>query len=239
MFTDISKVKGLQGKIRKLEEEALWMKLAKGIAHEARNPLVSIRTFTQLFRDKYQDEEFRKDFYRIMSRDIGRLSELIDNLEKYAGPLSLHLESHDLNLIIDEVLMNFKDKLAYQNIAVDKNYLPNLPHSVVDRNQLAEAVLHILNNSIKAMPEGGTFTVSTKIKNEGSEEVVIEFSDTGEGIPPENMGKLFSPFLDTNFNGLELDLPITQKIIKAHNGRIEVDSVFGKGTSFKIFLPVN
>ncbi|MCK5616995.1 hypothetical protein KAR91_84820, partial [Candidatus Pacearchaeota archaeon] len=172
-------------------------------------------------------------------RDIGRLSELIDKLEKYAGPLSLHLQSCDLNSIIDEALVNFKDKLAYQNIAVDKNYLPNLPHSVVDRNQLTEAFLHILNNSIKAMPEGGTFTVSTGIKNEEQEEVVIEFSDTGEGISPKNMKKLFSPFLDTDFNGLELELPITQKIIKAHNGRIEVDSVLGKGTSFKIFLPVN
>jgi len=239
VFTDISKVKGLQKKIKKLEEEALWIKLAKGIAHEARNPLVSIRTFTQLFQDKYHDEEFRKDFYKIMNRDIGRLSELINKLEKYASPLSLHLQSYDLNSIIDEVLMNSKDKLAYQNIAVNKNYLPNLPNSVVDRNQMAEAFLHILNNSIKAMPEGGTFTVSTKVKNQGREEIVVEFSDTGEEISSKNMEKLFSPFLDTNFNGLELDLPITQKIIKAHNGRIEVDSVLEKGTSFKIFLPVN
>ena len=239
VFTDISKVKGLQKKIKKLEEEALWIKLAKGIAHEARNPLVSIRTFTQLFQDKYHDEEFRKDFYKIMNRDIGRLSELINKLEKYASPLSLHLQPYDLNSIIDEVLMNSKDKLAYQNIAVNKNYLPNLPNSVVDRNQMAEAFLHILNNSIKAMPEGGTLTVSTKIENQGREEIVVEFSDTGEEISSKNMEKLFSPFLDTNFNGLELDLPITQKIIKAHNGRIEVDSVLEKGTSFKIFLPVN
>ena len=239
VFTDLSKVKELEEKIRKLEEEDLWRKFAEGMAHEVRNPLVSIRTFAQLFQDRYQDEEFRKDFHQIMGRDVEKLSELIDKVEKYAEPLSLNLQSEDLNLIIDEVLVHFEHRLTHQNIAVKRNYSSNIPRIVVDRDQLAEVFSHIVDNSIQAMPEKKTLTISTKIGKEQPEEAVVEFSDTGTGIPPENVDKLFSPFFSGRPKGLGLGLPIAQKIIEAHDGRIEVDSTLGKGTSLKIFLPVS
>ncbi len=239
VFTNLSKVRAVDEKIRKLDEENLWRKFTEGIAHEIRNPLVSIRTFTQLFMDKYKDKEFRENFYRIMGGDVKKLNGLVDKLEKYAEPLLLNLQSDDLNSIADEVLVDFKDELVRQNIPVHRNYSSNVPRIVVDRDQLAEAFSHIIRNSIEAMPEGGTLTLSTKIKKEGAEEVVIEFSDTGRGIPLKNMEKLFSPFFSVRLKGLGLGLPIAQKIIETHEGRIEVDSTVGKGTSFKVFLPVS
>jgi PAS domain S-box-containing protein len=239
VFTNLTKVRAVDEEIRRLGEENLWRKFTEGIAHEIRNPLVSIRTFTQLFMDKYKDKEFRKDFYRIMGGDVKKLNGLIDKLEKYTEPLSLSLQSDDLNSIIDEVLVDFKDDLASQNIPAHKNYSSGIPRIIVDRDQLAEAFSHIIRNSIEAMLEGGTLTLSTRVEKEGAEEVVIEFSDTGRGIPLEDMGKLFSPFFSTRLKGLGLGLPIAQKIIEAHEGRIEVDSIPGKKTSFKIFLPVS
>ena len=239
VFTDLSTVKGLEEKIRKLEKEDLWRKFAEGMAHEVRNPLVSIRTFTQLFQDRYKDEEFRKGFHQIMGRDVEKLTELIDKVEKYAEPLSLNLQPEDLNFIIDEVLAQFEGAFTGQNIAVKRDYSSNISRMAVDRDQLAEAFSHIVDNGIQAMPEKGNLTVSTKIERKRPEEVVVEFSDSGIGISPENIEKLFSPFFSGRPKGLGLGLPIAQKIIEFHAGKIQVDSTPGKGTSVKIFLPLS
>lgn len=221
----------------KSEEEKLWRKLGEAITHGFRNPLVSIRTFTQLFLERSQDEEFRKDFYRIMGKDLDRLNALIDKLEKYTEPLSLNLQSEDLNSIMDEVLASFNDTLTPRNITVNRSFSPELPRRVVDRKELAEAFSHIINNSIEAMPRGGTIAISTEVKKEGGEGVIIEISDTGIGMSPEGMTDLFSPFFTTRYKGLGLGLPLTQKIIEAHQGTFEVDSILGKGTSCRVFLP--
>ena len=108
----------------------------------------------------------------------------------------------------------------------------------MDSEQLAEAFSQIVNNGIEAMPRGGTITIVTNINPEEDGELVIEFSDTGRGIPRENTEKLFSPFFSAPFKGLGLGLPIARKIIEVHGGRIKVDSTLGKGTSLKIFLPL-
>jgi len=237
VFSDLSEVRRLEEKIRKLEKEKMWREFAEGIAHKVRNPLVSIRTFTQLFLHKYQDKEFRKDFYRVMGRDVERLDKLIGKLEKYAEPLSLNLQTEKIHSVIDKVLANPK-KLVSQKITVNKKYSSNIPRIVMDREQLTEAFSQLVNNSIEAMPRGGTITVVTKINPEENGEVLIEFSDTGKGIPRENIKKLFSPFFSAPFKGLGLGLPLARKIIELHGGRIKVDSTPGKGTSLKIFLPL-
>jgi two-component system sensor histidine kinase HydH len=239
VFSDLSRVKGLEEKVRKLEEEALWRKLTEGIAHEVRNPLVSVRTFAQLFPDRYQDKEFRKDFYRIVNADISRLDELINKLERYAEPLSLELQTEDLNSIVDEVLSGFKIKLAEEKITVKKNYSPAIPRIVTDGDKLAEAFSYIVENGIQAMPGGGTLTISTKIEKNADREIAVKFSNTGRAIPRKDIGRLFSPLFGGHLKGLGLGLPIAQKIVEAHEGRIEVDSGLGKGTSFKVFLRVS
>ena len=237
VFSDLSDVKRLEEKIKKLEKEKIWRELAEGIAHKVRNPLVSIRTFTQLFLHKYQDKEFRKDFYRVMGRDVEQLDKLVGKLEKYAEPLSLNVQTENIHSVIDNVLANPK-KLVSQKITVNKKYSPNIPRIVMDSEQLTEAFSQIVNNSIEAMPRGGTISIVTKINPEEDGEVVIEFSDTGRGIPRENIKKLFSPFFSAPFKGLGLGLPIARKIIEVHRGRIKIDSTPGKGTSLKIFLPL-
>lgn len=239
VFTDLSKVKGLEEKVKKLEEEALWRKLTESIAHEVRNPLVSVRTFAQLFPDKYQDKEFRKDFYRIVNADISRLDELINKLERYAEPLSLDLQTGDLNSIVDEVLAGFKDNLAGEKITVKKNYSSGILGIVADGDKLAEAFSYIVENGIQAMPAGGTLAISTKIEKNADGEIVVKFSNTGRVIPKKDIERLFSPLFGGDLKGLGLGLPIAQKIVEAHEGRIEVDSGLGKGTSFKVFLRVS
>ena len=173
------------------------------------------------------------------SKDIDKLDRLVSRLEKYSEPLVLNLHPEDINSVIDEVLISFKNRFGDHNIKVTKDYSSKLPLKIMDRDQLVQAFSQIIDNCIEAMHGGGTLSVSTGVEKGKIEEIFVEFADTGKGISHENTEGLFSPFFCARSKGLGLGLPIAQKIVDGHEGRIEVDSTLKKGTSFRILLPVN
>ena len=113
----------------------------------------------------------------------------------------------------------------------------NLPPLMLDRQRMHEALWNLVNNGLQAMPEGGRLRVTAK-RHEGKE-VLIQIADTGEGIPPENLGKIFDYYFSTKEKGMGLGLPLAHKIIQEHGGMIEVKSVVGAGTTFLVHLPIS
>jgi signal transduction histidine kinase len=238
--------------------------MAAGMAHEIKNPLVSVRTFTQLIQQKWDDPEFREKFSSIIPQEIERINRIAESLLKFGKPMKPELTRLEVNSLLDEVLMLFESECKKNNIRVTKKFA-ELPEVTGDAGQLQQVFVNIVKNAIEAMHNiGGELTVKTdvgevyrlgRIQREGKrrgEEVVwgeeeemekpipvvfIELSDTGEGIPEENIMSLFDPFFTTKMTGTGMGLPITLRIVEEHKGSIKVRSQMGKGTTFIITLP--
>ncbi|MFA5876043.1 MAG: ATP-binding protein, partial [Candidatus Margulisiibacteriota bacterium] len=249
--------------------------MAAGMAHEIKNPLVSLRTFTQLLQQKWDDEEYRKKFVQIVPHEIERINKIAESLLKFGKPMKPELTKVDVNALLEDVLLLFESEAKKNNVRITTKFA-ELPLIVGDQGQLSQALVNIVLNAIQAMKKGGELTVKTdvgevihlgkmlgnkgKFRRDGNvgemtfgeEEsgaqsevlkptgvVFVEISDTGEGIPAENLKSLFDPFFTTKMTGTGMGLPITLRIIEEHKGSIKVRSQLDAGTTFLITLPQN
>jgi len=238
--------------------------MAAGMAHEIKNPLVSLRTFTQLLQQKWEDKEFREKFASIIPHEIERINRIAESLLKFGRPMKPEMSKVDVNALLDEVLLLFESECKKYNVRVTKKFA-ELPEITGDPGQISQAFVNIVKNAIEAMQEkGGELMAKTdvgeviklgKIQRQGKksgEEMVwgeeeelpkpipvvfIEVTDTGEGISEEHLKSLFDPFFTTKMTGTGMGLPITLRIIEEHKGSIKVRSQPGKGTTFIITLP--
>ncbi len=240
--------------------------MAAGMAHEIKNPLVSLRTFSQLIQQKWDDPEFRTKFAQIVPNEIERINKIAESLLKFGRPAKPELTKINVNSILDEIMMLFESECKKNNIHVTTK-LAELPEITGDAQQLSQAFVNILLNAIQAMEEtkGGELTIKTDVGEvvrigrpsrtgvetekgeivwEAEEEqpqpipvIFIEITDTGPGIDSEKIKSLFDPFYTTKMKGTGMGLPITLGIIELHKGSIKVKSRSGKGTTFIITLP--
>ncbi len=238
--------------------------MAAGMAHEIKNPLVSVRTFTQLLQQKWDDPDFRNKFSTIIPQEIERINRIAESLLKFGKPSKPEMAHVDVDALLEEVLMLFESECKKHNIRVTKK-LAELPGITGDAGQLQQAFVNIVKNAIESMQDkGGALIIKTDVgevvrlgratrqgtkKGEemvwGEEEelekpvpvVFIEISDSGEGIPEENLRSLFDPFFTTKMSGTGMGLPITLRIIQENKGSVKVRSQAGKGTTFIITLP--
>jgi signal transduction histidine kinase len=214
--------------------------LTAGLAHEIRNPLVAIKTLTQLLPERLEDEEFRSQFLKIASGEVDRISSLVNELLDFARPSDPKWAFEDINAILDGMILLVSTGTKKKLITIIRDYDSHLPPAQIDREQIKQVVLNILLNAIDATPENGTITVQTRsfIKPGGEPYVQIEFTDTGCGIPSENLEDIFNPFFTTKAAGSGLGLSISNQIIQDHKGYIDVESQLERGSSFSINLPV-
>ena len=238
--------------------------MAAGMAHEIKNPLVSVRTFTQLLQHKWEDPEFRQKFSSIIPQEIERINRIAESLLKFGKPMKPELSRVDVNALLDEVLLLFESESKKHNVRVTKK-LSDLPEISGDAGQLQQVFVNMVKNGIEAMQEkGGELVVKSevgevvklgKMQRQGLKQgdemiwgegeelakplpvVFIEISDTGEGIPEDNLKSLFDPFFTTKMTGTGMGLPITLRIIEDHKGSVKVKSQKDKGTTFIITLP--
>jgi len=238
LYEDLKKSKSY---MRRADRLASLGTLTAGLAHEIRNPLVAIKTFTQLLPERFEDEEFRNHFTNIASSEVDRISSLITELLDFARPSDPKFEFEDINGILDGMILLVSTESKKKQINIIKNYIPNLPPIKIDREQIKQVFLNILLNSVEATPERGEITVKTRsfAKPGGEPYIQIELADNGRGIPAEHLEDIFTPFYTTKDKGSGLGLSISHQIVQDHRGYIDVESELNKGTSFFINLPLN
>jgi two-component system NtrC family sensor kinase len=238
LYEDLRKSKSY---IRRADRLASLGTLTAGLAHEIRNPLVAIKTLTQLLPERLDDEEFRTQFLQIASGEVDRISSLVNELLEFARPSDPKLELENINTILDGMLLLASTETKKKQINIIKNFASDLPPVQIDREQIKQVFLNILLNAVDATRENGKITVKTQsfIKPGGEPFAQIEFTDTGCGIPEEYLEDIFNPFFTTKSTGSGLGLSISNQIIQDHRGYIDVESQLDKGSSFFINLPVN
>ena len=238
LYEDLKRSKSY---IRRADRLASLGTLTAGLAHEIRNPLVAIKTLTQLLPERLDDEEFRTQFLQIASGEVDRISSLVTELLDFARPSDPKLEMENINTILDGMILLVSTETKKKQINIIKNYTSDLPPVQIDREQIKQVFLNILLNGIEATSENGKIMVKTRsfMKPGGEPYVQIEFTDTGSGIPEEYLEDIFNPFFTTKSTGSGLGLSISNQIIQDHRGYIDVESQLGEGSSFFINLPVN
>ena len=217
--------------------------LAASIAHEVNNPLSGVLLYTQLLAKKIAGDNLPKEkaleYLSKMDSELTRSTRLIRNLLDFARQSLPTLREVGVNDVVNRALDLAAHSAELQHIKVVKEFDPRLPQLTADPDQLQQVCTNLILNAIQAMPEGGRLTLHTSADNDGW--LKIEVKDTGCGISPENMRKLFTPFFTTKreVKGVGLGLAVAYGIIQRHQGRIEVQSKEGEGTTFTIHLPMH
>jgi len=235
-FEDVTEVRQLQKRIAEAEKLAAMGELVVGIAHEVRNPLGAIKTSAQFLQDKFEPADSRYRFARLIVRETERLNQLVERLLSLARPAMNDLQYENINNLVNAAATLAVLKAKEQKIKFIADYGQGLPRLLADARRMQQCFLNIMLNAMDAMPDGGRLLVRTA-HGPGDSSVIVEISDTGEGIPEERLDKIFNPFFTTRSTGTGLGLAIVQQIILEHNGVIEVRSRPGEGTTFTIKLP--
>jgi len=212
--------------------------LAAGVAHEINNPLTGVLTFSSLMLKKVDEKNpWKKDLENIVEQTT-RCRNIVRGLLDFARQRKPDKKEWDIHILIDNTLTLVEKQAPFQNIKIDKQFKSGILLLFVDGDQIQQVFMNILLNAADAMAgNGGTLTIKTDLKDKMAE---ISFTDTGCGMAKEHLSKLFAPFFTTKETGkgTGLGLAISYGIIQSHNGDIEVESQVGKGSTFRIKLPV-
>lgn len=259
VFSDLTERKILETEMRRSDRLASLGTLAAGVAHEIKNPLVALKTFTQLLPEKYRDREFRENFSRLANQEVDRINYLVEQLLDFARPTVPSFRRTDICEILENTLFLLQSKITEQNIEVKKKIEQCPLMLMADGDQLKQVLLNVIINALQAIEEKGTLAVAARVRKAteagtgatrgkglarrlhrlwSQDCVVIEISDTGKGINPKDLPHLFDPFFTTKESGAGLGLAIAHSIIKEHGGIIDVRSEVGEGTTFSITLPM-
>ncbi|HEX9135313.1 MAG TPA: ATP-binding protein, partial [Nitrospirota bacterium] len=206
------------------------------ITHEIRNPLVSIGGFARRLAKKVQDGEEKKYIDIIMS-EVTRLEGIIQDNLLYIKEVAPQLSESDLNSVVQEILTLYEDEIGQRNIRLESSLSPSFPCVMIDVSQIKQAIINIIKNAMEAMENGGVLTIRTYPLSD-THEAAIEIGDTGPGISAKTMHNIFNPYFSTKPRGTGLGLPITNRIIKAHNGKIEIRNKENGGAVCTIKLPL-
>jgi len=231
-----AELKKAEAQLVRSEKLAALGQLAAGIAHEIRNPLTSINILIHSLMENLPAKISYREDLKVIEEEILRINEIVDQFLRFARPASPLFEKTDLLPVFEETLQLLRPQIERGKITVKKEF-ESLPLITVDKEQIKQVILNLLMNAIQAMPEGGELSITGRFSMDGYW-VELAIQDSGLGIPPENMDKLFDPFFSTKEGGMGLGLSIAHRIIDQHHGKIEVDSQPGNGTLFTISLPV-
>jgi two-component system NtrC family sensor kinase len=220
------------------ERLASMGQLAAGVAHEINNPLGTILLFSDVMYKEAREDDPRRDDLKMIINETTRCKTIVADLLNFARQQEVLTQDTDLHALLEQVIEGLSLKSIFQKVEFVRRFSPALPTIQADPAQLQQVFVNLLNNAAEAMAEGGTITLATRPVN--SQWVEIKISDTGCGIPEENLGKLFTPFFTTKAlgKGTGLGLSIVYGIIKMHRGQIVVQSQVGQGTTFTVTLPV-
>jgi PAS domain S-box-containing protein len=218
------------------EKLAALGRFSSNISHEIRNPLANISASAQLIMSKFKPEAPLATYLDIIMRNSTTASRIIKELLDFASPRELLLEMNDIFEVINEACELVSPRCQQSRVSLNFiNEAGNIPPILMNQEKLQEALLNFLSNAIDAMPLGGKLDL---VLRRADNLVELDITDTGYGIPPENIEKIFEPFFTTKENGTGLGVSLAHQIIQNHNGRLDIESKVGEGTTIKIKLPL-
>lgn len=222
--------------IRRSERLAALGQLSAGLAHELRNPLGTIRASAEMLKKRVAaNDEVASELAGFISSEVDRMNSLVTRFLEFARPMELRLETCELTEVIDRAIARVERDSGAGRAVIYKNYSPDIRPFPMDAELLERVFYNLVLNAVEASPPGGAVTVKTRPAGEGVEISVI---DRGSGIEARHMENIFNPFFTTKPDGVGLGLSIVSKIVDQHGGTMSVESEAGKGSVFRVYLPV-
>jgi two-component system, NtrC family, sensor histidine kinase PilS len=243
LFKDLTQIRELEEEMRRKEWLASLGEMSAGMAHEIRNPLGALAGAMQMLRKDAIEDETNRRLMDIAIREATRLDNIITEFLQYARPPALNLAERDLNKILAETLdLVQHEARTRMKINIITSLATGTLKAMVDQDQLRQVFWNMATNAFEAMPDGGQLTISTSCRHIDAGDrrgnvIEIAFQDTGEGIPKQNLDKIFLPFFTTKKSGSGLGLAAVHRIVDLHGGWIKVESQERKGSRFVVCLP--
>ena len=235
----LARLRAMEERAKNAERLAYVGTLAGGLAHEIKNPLSTLHLNLQLLEEEWQNPQTPRESrllkkIEVLRNETKRLEEALNDFLRFAKGEKPQLAECDVNAVLDEVAAFVEPEARLANVRVRRSGDAAAPKCMADANLLRQAFLNLMINARQAMPKGGELMVTSKAVRGG---LAVEITDTGEGIPPEQMDRIFQAYYSTKKTGSGLGLATTKRIVEEHDGTISVHSEVGKGTRFTIWLP--
>jgi signal transduction histidine kinase len=222
-----------QEKLIRAERLAAMSHLAQGVAHEIRNPIMTIGGFARRIRTEVTDDKFRKYIDIIMEETL-RLENLVKEIQEFLDVQAVTLRPEQIAPVIEDALKTVETKATQQGVTVVRDFRLDKIIIPIDPFQIRAALYHLLINALDAMPKGGMLTITA---SQDKESIFISVRDTGCGIPKEVLDSIYDPFFTSKTKGAGLGLTMVHQIIMNHHGEIKIRSEVDKGTTATIRLP--
>ena len=233
---DVSSLKRMEERIRQLDRLAALGRFASSVAHELRNPLTGIATGVQYLSRGFPEGDERHDSVAFILREVVRLNTIIQDLFTASRPREIQLEPVRLQDVASRALRGLKPTPDDAGVRIELERADTWPTVTGDADQLQQVLLNLVQNAVQATPAGGRIVIRASAEADGA---VLEVEDSGAGISPEHLPRIFDPFYTTRTKGTGLGLFVAHGIVQRHRGSIEVKSELGSGALFRIFLPKN
>jgi signal transduction histidine kinase len=230
----MEELKVVEDKLLQTERLAALGKLSQGVAHEVRNPVVIIGGFASRLLKRLSADDSAREMIATILHQVHRLEQMVAEIEAFTVLLEPDLKPQDLARIIDQVLGASAEALEQRQIAVERRVPPDLPRIPLDEGLMSQALLHLIENAMEAMPNGGQLTLTVTPEPKG---LRLILTDTGVGIKPEDLPYLFDPFYSSKPDGTGMGLTKVHQVISDHRGEIQITSVPQQGTEVNIWLP--
>lgn len=240
---DQTRIRDLEERLSRSDRLAALGTVAAGVAHEIRNPLAGLRGAAQLLEGESDFPPAFKEYTSVIIKEVDRLAAIVETLLSFASPRAPVLRPCNLHQILDSLLFLEQAPLRDRGVSVQRVYDPQLPEILADPAEIRQLFLNLIRNGVEAMPGGGELTLRTRYERSsqrcgGLSVAVAEIIDQGAGFDPEIERHLFTPFFTTKEGGTGLGLAICLRIVEDHGGAMEAASQPGKGSSFRVMLPL-
>jgi two-component system, NtrC family, sensor histidine kinase PilS len=238
VFTDLTRVKELERQVRQTNQLKAVGEMAAGVAHEIRNPLASIRGSIEMLAEGLDCDPRQERLFSVLFKETERLNNITDQFLTYSRESKPRIERTDVSEILKDVIdLCSNDRAIRDRVEIDYDYDESAKYIMGDEWQLKQVFFNLVKNAVDAIAEKGRVSIVLDKECDRQDVVQIEVADTGCGINQADRERIFEPFFTTKSRGIGVGLPLAEKIIRNHSGRIDVESRPGQGSRFMVHLP--